>query len=453
MAKGAVNNLTEGKLGRQFYKFIVPLVITNLFQAIYNIADMMVVGQFVGKSGMSAVTTGGQITNVVLFFGVGLCGGAAVYIGQLYSLKREEDINRVIGSCFTFFLALAVIISLGVVIFVRPILSVFHTPQSAMEQAVVYLIICKIGTVFIYMYNVVIKILRAFGNSLPAMIIGASSCCINIGLDFLLTGAFHMDVQGAALATVISQCLSFLAIIVYFKRKITIFRFTREVFKIDWQKIKVVLKIGFPQAVQFTCTQFCLLLVTGLVNTFDVAASAAAGATAKVCTFAALPGQAVCGGISSYTAQNLPKQQFGRIWRSTGYGALLALSIATIFFFLTLFLPETILRIFTSDPEVLAVGSRYLILVSGGTLIENFIYLACGIVIGSGNTQISLLGSLMANVLFRVGGAFFLYYGTSLGFEGMGLVSLLSPIAALLVNGIFLITGKWKRSRVLASSQ
>ena len=129
------------------------------------------------------------------------------------------------------------------------------------------------------------------------------------------------------------------------------------------------------------------------------------------------------------------------------YGAVLALSIATVFFFLTLFLPETVLGIFTSDPEVLAVGSRYLILVSGGTLIENFIYLACGIVIGSGNTQISLLGSLMANVLFRVGGAFFLYYGTSLGFEGMGLVSLLSPIAALLVNGIFLITGKWKRSR------
>ena len=269
-----MRDLTVGNVALKTIGFAVPIIITNLLQALYNIADMAIVGHFIGSAGMSAVNIGGQVTMIILVFCQGVSNGGGILVSNLFGAKKKELIPKVVGTMLSFFFLLALFFIVLVLALGVPILKGLDTPPEAFAGTKTYLFICIAGTIFIYFYNVLAAVLRGIGESFRPMIFVAITVALNIGLDALFVGPMHMGVAGAALATIISQFIS-MCMAIWYVRKLGLFDFKLPSFKIDKDFLKVMLKIGIPQGLQFALTNISFLLIMGFINPYGVAASAA----------------------------------------------------------------------------------------------------------------------------------------------------------------------------------
>ena len=204
-----VKDLTEGSVPKLLFAFAAPLFVSNALQAIYNIVDMIVVGQVIGGSGMSAVSTGGNILHLLTFVAMGFSGAGQVIIAREVGRKDHEAIRKTIGTLFTLLFTIALIISAGCYIFRDTLLQLVNTPAEAYDYTMDYTVICILGLIFIYGYNVVSAIMRGMGDSKRPFMFVAIAAVINIVLDIVFVAYLHMEVAGAAWATVIGQSFSF----------------------------------------------------------------------------------------------------------------------------------------------------------------------------------------------------------------------------------------------------
>ena len=212
-----INNLSEGPVLSKLARFAVPIMLANLLQAVYSMVDMIVVGQFGGPAGLSAVGIGGQLQTLFLAVGMGFGNGGQVVISQQVGAKSEK-ISKTIGTLLTTELILALLVGIIGVTLHSPILSLMNTPAAAWDEAVRYLVICSCGMIFIYGYNALCAILRGMGESKLPMVFIAIASLVNVALDLLFVGEFHWGAGGAAAATVIAQGIAFLSAAVYLVR-------------------------------------------------------------------------------------------------------------------------------------------------------------------------------------------------------------------------------------------
>ncbi|MCQ2529686.1 MAG: MATE family efflux transporter [Lachnospiraceae bacterium] len=445
--KAAKGDLTQGSVGKKLVLFAVPLAIASLVQALYNLADMAIVGHFVGSAGMSAVTMGGLIINVVLAIANGLSNGGSVFMGQLFGAKKADKIKEVAGTMLTGFAALAVIVTIIILCLGRTILIAMKAPAESFEDAVTYLLIYVAGTIFVYMYNVLAGVLRSVGKTTPSMIAVLVTAILNVILDFLFVGPFKMGVAGAALATIISQCGSML-IMVYYVKKEGLFDFKWKSFGIDWSLMKVVLKIGFPQALQFGLTVVSYVFISGFVNQYGVFASAASGATSKIWSFEVLPAQAIQMATMTLTAQNLPRGNIDRIKKGLIIGMIIAFCMSGIFWAAAQLFPEAMLSVFTSDANVIAVGTRYFQILLTSGIFESLMFCMFGVIQGSGHTVYTFFCAILSAIVVRISLVAIFDAFTTLGFNGIAIAYVCAPAASGLAALIFILTGKWKKSRV-----
>lgn len=439
-------NLTEGNLWKKMFLFSVPLILTNVMQAIYNIVDMVIVGQFAGALGLAAVTIGGQVTMVVLMIIVGFANGGSVIIAKLIGEKRQREIQNVMGTMFIFFVLIAIIITTAVICFTNPLLEILNTPAESYVQSVRYLRICTLGTLFVYLYNLFSASLRGIGNSKVPMFLVLISSAVNIGLDLLFVGGFSMNASGAALATVISQILSACLAMFYMVKRTEYFKLKKEVLRIRRDCLKTLLKIGFPQSIQFTLTNLSFLFIGGLVNIYGVNASAAAGATSKICSFAVLAAQAVMGAIATAGAQNTSVKQYGRAVRAMGMGILYSLPLAVVLYLLCIFNTGNMLGMFTTDVAVIEIGNPYLKIVAVSFLIESVMFCLMGLLIGSGYTNVTMACGIISSFGVRYGLARIL--SMHMGFLGIGWAYMFAPIGSCIICGCFILSGRWKKNRI-----
>lgn len=440
-------DLTSGAIFGNLLRFSLPLIIMNLLQAFYNTADMAIAGHFVGSAGMTAINTSGQITNIILMLVIGFSNGITIVTGQLLGSGKSGEIREFLANMMAVFGVLAVGVTILCNVFAVPLLRIVNMPEASFADALGYLRICLAGTLFIYLYNTVAAMLKGVGNSFYPMMVMILSTVMNVGLDFLFMGPLDMGVKGAALATILSQIVSFLSILFLAAFRTEFLSLQIKTMRLEKEKIQMVFKVGLPQACQFSATQVSFLIVLAMVNNYGVVAAAAVGAVNRVATFAQLPGQALNVGVLTTTAQNLPLQNYRRILRSMFYAILTAMGIAAVFCLLSVICPETLLGIFTSEQEVIAVGTLYLILVSVGTVIESLIYTMTGVVSGAGYTTITMVGALSA-AFGRIVIALILQYTTEIGLYSIGVAAILSPIIPVVVMLATLISGKWKISRI-----
>ena len=210
-------DLSQGNVAKQLLIFAWPFILSNLIQALYNVADMIIVGNFCGATSMSGVNIGGQVTFLLTNIVVGLSVGGTVLIGQFKGKNDKDAMREIIGTLFTTLLVLGVVMTGLMIALRRPILHLINTPAESFEQADAYLIITTLGTLFIFGYNALSAVMRGMGDSRhPLMFVGVA-CVTNIVLDLLLVGPLGMRAQGAALATIASQALSMVLCIVYMK--------------------------------------------------------------------------------------------------------------------------------------------------------------------------------------------------------------------------------------------
>lgn len=413
--------------------------------------DMMVVGQFVGPTGMTAVSMGTQITTILLAMINGLANGGSIVSAQLSGRGERERIPRVIGTLLLFFATVAVVLSVGVAIFARPLLLLVNTPEVAMDQAIDYLLICLIGTIFVYSYNCMAATLRGTGNSKAPLVIVIITVALNAVLDLLFIAAFSMGAAGAALATILCQFASMVMIAVYTKKKAKLFDFKLSSFRIEKKYLAAAVKIGLPQSIQFFFASSANLFLSSLVNLFGVTAAAAAGAVAKVHSIATLTTQGVMSGLITLTAQNLAVDQPKRVVRGLLSGILFSFSMSFVIFFICMVFPGFVFGIFTPEAEVAIMGVGYLRWICLAMLLESFMFTIFGTITGSGYTPVTMCCGIMSAFVIRYSTAWIFVHVLELGFSGIGLSFAIGPVISTSICVIFLLSGRWKKQRVKVS--
>lgn len=441
-------NLLSGSLWKPMLLFSIPLIITNLLQAIYSIADMIIVGHFAGPAGLTAVGNGGQVTNIILVIVLGMANGGAVLVAQMIGAGRKSQVSDVAGTMCTMFFWIGLGITVVVFLLAEPLLRAMDTPPEAFAQTLSYLRICLIGTVFIYLYNVMAGLLRGVGESVIPMILILITAVLNIVLDLILVGLCNMNTTGAAIATLVSQVICCVLAFPLAGKKYDFFQLKNIRFKIRKNIFRNVIKIGLPQAIQFTLTNISFLLVLVLVNHYGNTASAISVSVTRLSSFAVLAGQAMMSAIIAMSGQNIGAGQYERAKKGMLIGVLYALPLAVAFFLFSELVPSAMLHLFTTDADVLAMGGPYLRIFAWSFLIETVMFCLFGLLIGAGYTHITMSCAIINSFAVRYALALILSRLTPLGFLGIALAYPFAPVCSCIICIIFLMTGRWKKSRV-----
>ena len=441
-------DLLHGSLWKSMLVFSIPLIITNLLQAIYNIVDMIIVGQFAGATGLAAVGNGGQVTMLILAIVMGLSNGGVVLAAQLLGAKKSFQISNVMGTMCVAFFCVAIAITVVVFALAKPLLHAMDTPPEAYAQTVNYLRICVIGTVFIYLYNVMAALLRGIGESMIPMLLIIITAVLNIVLDLILVGVCDMNATGAAIATLIAQIVCCVLVFPLAGRKYDFLNLKNVRLRVQKNLLKSVMKIGLPQAIQFTLTNISFILVLVLVNHYGNTAAAVSASVTRLSSFAVLAGQAVMGAIIATSGQNIGAGEYKRAQKGMLVGIVYALPLAVVFFLLSEFIPQTMLHIFTTDPAVLAMGGPYLQIFAWSFLIETVMFCLFGLLIGAGYTHVTLSCAIINAFAVRYALARILSTVTPLGFLGIALAYPFAPLCSCIICVTFILTGRWKKSRV-----
>jgi putative MATE family efflux protein len=441
-------NLAKGNVAKQLILFAIPFVISNIIQTLYSVADMVIVGQFNGTASMSGVNIGGQVTMIILNVAVGISTGGTIMIAQSVGAEKTHKLQKIIGTLLSTLIISAIILTLLMLLLKDPILNLIHTPQESYEEASIYLLVTALGTVFIFGYNALSAIMRGMGDSKSPLYFVAIACATNIMLDLLLVGVFHMGAFGAAIATIVSQALSLILCIIYLRRKKFVFDFNFSSFRIDLEQFKNILKLGIPLTIQNLISNLSFLFMTALVNNMGVTASAAVGAVGKYNGFAILPAIAMNAAVSAMVAQNIGAQREDRAIKTMLTGMGLAYAISIPIFILTTIFPEEVLRMFSADAELIAVGVPYLRVFSIDYLLVPVAFCLIGFCIGTGHTTFSLFSNIMSAIAIRIPMAYLLSEAAGLGLQGVGLAVPLATATAIILGLWFFFSGRWKRRTV-----
>lgn len=450
-SKSIEKNLTEGNVAKQLLKFALPFMLSNLIQTLYNVADMLIVGNFTGSAGISGVNIGGQVTFIITNIVVGLSVGGTIVIAQYLGSGDRKSMNESIRTLITFLLFTAVVITISMMLLSNPILRLMQTPQESYGQARDYLNITLTGTIFIFGYNVFSAILRGLGDSKRPLIFVSIACVINIFLDLLFVGGFGMEAAGAALATVISQAVSMISCIVYLKRTDFEFDFKLTSFRFYKERFYMLLRLGIPISVQNVITNMSFLVLTTIANGMGVSESAAIGIVGKYNGFAILPAIAVGSSVSAMVAQNIGAGMANRAKRTFHAGLAIAFSISLAVFIITRLFPEHILALFGNDPAMIAAGVDYIGTFSFDYIIVPATFCLHGLITGSGHTIVASIGSAMASLGFRIPLAILFGLVLDMGMRGLGIAAPAASLCAALVLFTYYISGKWQTSTVVTS--
>ena len=443
------NDLSEGSVAKKLLVFAIPFIISNFVQSLYSVADMAIVGNFSGTISMSGVNIGSQVTMLVTNLVIGLSVGGTVLIGQYLGSGQRKELKETIGTLFSTLILCAVVMSTLMILLRDPILTLIQTPAESFPEARSYLFITALGTIFIFGYNAFSAVMRGMGDSVRPLVFVSIACFTNILLDLLFVAVFDWKATGAAIATVISQACSMLCCIVYQVKNDFIFDFKLKSFAISRERLKMLLKIGVPTAVQNIITGLSFLFMTTLVNTMGYVASAAVGAVGKLNGFAIMPAIAISSSVSAMSAQNIGAGQTKRAVRTMCIGILLAFSMSSVIFALVQLFPAQILRLFSDDGELLSAGCEYMRSFSFDYLVAPIMFSINGLFIGAGHTTFSLINNVTSAVLMRIPVAFVFGFLLHWGLTGVGLAAPCASFFSLIVAVIFFFSGRWKKLTIL----
>ena len=446
--KSHIKDFTDGNITQQLVVFSLPLFMSNLLQIVYNMVDMIIVGQALGKVGISAVSVGGDVSHFMTFVAMGFANAGQVLIAKYIGAKRQDKLGRFVGTMSGFLFSCAVVISTVAIAFQDTILRLMNTPAESYAGAASYSLVCMAGLVFIYGYNVVSAILRGMGDSKHPFVFISIAAVLNVILDLVFVIVFNMGAGGAALATVISQGVSFVACAVFlvknkdrFSLNITFRDF------INWDKAMLLdlLRLGTPMAIKSASIQVSKLFVNSWINSYGVAVSAFAGIANKVASVSNLVSNAMNTAGSTMVSQNIAAGKFDRVKGIMLSIAGIGLSIAAVISLLFIAFPAQIFSIFTADTTVLEIGSRYVpiaVMLFFGSAMRAIMN---ALINGSGNYKINFATAILDGIVLRIGLS--VLFGLMLGMQhyGFWLGDALAGFTPFFIGLVFYKTGRWKK--------
>ena len=360
MSGTQIKDFTQGNISKQFFTFAWPLFLSNLLQVVYNMVDMIVVGKVLGKAGLSAVAVGGDVSHFLTFISMGFASAGQVIIARYIGAGQRNKIGTFVGTMSSFLLVCAIGLSCAGLVFQDTILHLMNTPAEAYAGALSYSTISMIGLVFIYGYNTVSAIMRGMGDSKHPFVFISIAAVLNLFLDLVFVVGFHLGAGGAALATVISQGVSFISCVMFLCKNHEQFELNvkKQDFLIwDQKMLGELVRLGTPMAIKSASIQTSKLFVNSWINSYGVAVSAFAGIAQKVANISNLISNAMNTAGATMVGQNIAAGEFERVKKILFVIAKITLTIAAGMSFILWLFPEQIFGLFTEpgDIEVLAL--------------------------------------------------------------------------------------------------
>ncbi len=449
-AKNAVNDksdFTQGSILKKLVLFMLPVLGALALQAAYGAVDLLVVGRFGSTSGLSAVSTGSQVMNLVTFVVTQLAMGVTVLIARYLGEKRHEFIGSVIGGAAAVFLILSLVLFVVMVLWARPISVLMQAPSEAVSQTADYVRICGCGIFFIVAYNLLSAIFRGLGDSKSPLLFVLVACICNIFGDLLLVAGLHMDAAGAALATVFAQAVSVVCALVILLKKDLPFTISRKDLRLNSQCRKF-LTIGLPLALQEFLTQLSFLALCAFVNRLGLEASSGYGVACKIVNFAMLIPSSLMQSMASFVSQNIGAGNPRRAKKAmlTGIGVGLIFGIAV--FILVLLKGDLLSGIFTTDPAVIQNGYDYLKGFAPEAIVTAILFSMVGYFNGSDKTLWVMIQGLVQTLLVRLPLAYYMSNLPDANLTKIGLAAPVSTAVGIVLNvGFFLYLSRKERQQ------
>lgn len=400
------NELTEGNIFKSIIRFSLPYLLSYFLQTLYGLADLFIVGQYNGAASISAVSIGSQIMHMITVVIVGLAMGSTVMIGRFVGGKDTRGVSKTIGNTITIFLALSVFFTVIMLTLSRGVVSVMSTPVEAVEQTKLYLWICFAGIPFITAYNIISAIFRGMGDSKSPMYFIIIACVINIFLDILFIGGFHLQAAGAALGTVLSQTCSVLFALVSMKMKKTGIHFTRRDMVPDRFVLMDIFKIGIPVSLQDGFIQVSFIVITIIANQRGVDVAAAVGIVEKIIGILFLVPSTMLSAVSTIAAQNIGAGQHQRACQTLKYGILISVSFGVFFGFVCQVASSPLVGLFSGEEAVILWGSQYLRTYSLDCILAGIHFCFSGYFCACQLSVLSFLHNVLSILLIRIPGSY-----------------------------------------------
>lgn len=449
-----INDLTQGPLASKLIRFSLPFMLGNLLQTLYTIVDLAVVGQFVGSTGLSAVSISGQITILMYSAGVGLGNGGQIFIAQQVGAKDYDGIQRSVGTLLTFCGICSIIIAAIGIIFCKPILNLLNTPAEAMEQAVSYFVICCIGIPFTYGYGSLSCILKGMGDSTRPMLFIAIAALTNVVLDLFFVVVIPLESAGAAIATVISQIISFVFAFVYLYKRREAFGFDFRIksFAIHKKTLGIIAKLSTPLIFMSVSINVSMLYINSYINDYGLVASSVAGVGSKLYSLMNIVTGATQSAVASCVGQNMGAGKMDRVKKSVFIAIGLCLAFFAVVGTLCLVCPKALFGIFSSDPEVLDMAVDYM-------FVSFWLYLAfslmappLGFLNGIGFTSMNMVVAILDGVVARIGLSLLMGITLNMGLPGFWWGNALAGYISVIIPGIYFLSGKWKTRKLISAN-
>ena len=432
------NDFTQGSILKKLCRFMLPVLGALILQAAYGAVDLLVVGRFGSTSGLSAVSTGSQVLNLVTFVVTQLAMGVTVLIARYIGEKREKEIGAVLGGAAVVFTILAGCLFVLLVLFARPISVLMQAPQEALALTASYVRICGCGILFIVAYNVLSAVFRGLGDSRSPLLFVLVACLVNVAGDLVLVAGLHLDAAGAALATVLAQAVSVGCALAILRRKKLPFTFRKSDVRLN-EQCRRFLAIGLPLALQEFLTQLSFLALCAFVNRLGLAASSGYGVASKIVSFVMLVPSALMQSMASFVAQNIGAGNVKRAKKSMFTGIAVGVAFGIVMFALVLRKGDVLAGLFSTDAEVVRRGFEYLRGFAPETIVTAVLFSMVGYFNGSNQTLWVMIQGLIQTLLVRLPLAYYMSIQPNASLTKIGMSAPVATVVGIVLNiGCFL---------------
>ena len=427
---------------------------SNALQVLYSTIDMIIVGEYVGTPGLSAVSQSSQIVNFATMVCLGLSNAGQVLVSQAFGAGKKKEMNDIIGTMFSVLTIFAAILSVIIISANRWIMDIMNMPSESYDMSIDYLIICTGGLIFTAGYNMVSAVLRGMGDSKrPFLFIGIASA-INLVLDLLFTGLLGMGVAGAAWATIIGQAAAFIFSIYYlYKRREAFgFDFKRESFRMQKKYVKMIVSLGTPMAIQMGCLNLSMLYVNSLINDIGVVESATFGAGVKIDDIINKISQGIQYAAMPIISQNIAAGEQKRAKQTVYWAWIYSAALTVFFMILYVCFGKQMFLLFSDDPLVHEQCSVFISAILWMFPAFAIVRGSGGFVQGIGNAKLSMLLALLDGVVLRIGLSYLFGIHFGWGFYGFVLGYGLAPYGFAIPSMIYFFSPVWKKQKTLADA-
>ena len=432
--KSDKSDFTQGSILQKLVLFMLPVLGALVLQAAYGAVDLLVVGHFGSTSGLSAVSTGSQVLNLVTFVITQFAMGITVLIARYLGEKRPQYIGQVIGGSIVVFALISAVLFVVLVGFARPISVLMQAPEEALGLTSGYVRICGAGIFFIMAYNLLAAIFRGLGDSQSPLLFVLVACIVNVFGDLFLVAGLHLDAAGAAIATVAAQAVSVVCAVIMLLKKHLPFKLCKADFRLNPQCRKF-LSIGLPLALQEFLTQLSFLALCAFVNRLGLEASSGYGVACKIVNFAMLIPSALMQSMAAFVSQNIGAGSKKRARQSMFTGIGLAFGCAV--FALVWFKGDALAGVFTADQAVIANAFAYLKGFAPETIATAVLFSMVGYFNGNNKTVWVMVQGLVQTLLVRLPTAYFMSIQPNASLTMIGLAAPTSTAVGIVLNICF----------------